>query len=48
MFRAMNREDMHDDLVDLGTATIETKGGPTGYEDLERTFWLQSQGLTQD
>jgi hypothetical protein len=43
----MNPE-LEDDLVDLGSATTETKGGPMGFEDSERTFWLTGAGLDQD
>lgn len=44
----MNREYYEDDLIDLGTASVETKGGPMGYEDSERTLWLHSLSLTDD
>jgi hypothetical protein len=37
-----------DDLVDLGSASSETKGGPMGFEDSERTYWLNGAGLAQD
>jgi hypothetical protein len=46
--KAMNREYYEDDLIDLGTASVETKGGPMGYEDSERTLWLHSLSLTDD
>ena len=36
-----------DDLIELGIATEETKGGPVGKEDQERTFIL-ALGLTDD
>jgi hypothetical protein len=29
----MNREQEHDDLIDLGAASVETKGTPFGAED---------------
>ncbi len=34
----MNREEHDDDLVDLGTATEETRGGAIGFVDSERTL----------
>lgn len=44
----MNRNDQDEsDILDLGSATAETKGGAMGYEDMERTFWLHA-GLTHD
>ena len=42
----MNREH-HDDLIELGAVTEETKGGPVGKEDQERTFIL-ALGLSDD
>ena len=42
----MNR-DHQDELIDLGAATIETRGGPIGLEDSERTFKV-ALGLTDD
>ncbi len=44
----MNREYRDDELIDLGTASVETRGGPMGYEDLERTLWFHGVGLTRD
>lgn len=43
----MNRE-YRDDIIDLGAASTETKGGPMGYEDQERTLWFHGAGLTAD
>jgi hypothetical protein len=43
----MNREH-EDDLIELGTATTETKGGPMGIEDQERTRWFPGLGLSDD
>jgi hypothetical protein len=43
----MNFE-QEDDLVDLGSATAETRGGPMGFEDSERTYWVTGAGLAQD
>jgi hypothetical protein len=34
-------------LIELGAVSAETKGGPVGYEDQERTFILKL-GLTND
>jgi hypothetical protein len=43
----MNREEHEDDLVELGKATGETKGGAIGFVDSERT--LQPHlGLSDD
>ena len=42
----MQRE-QHDDLIELGAVTEETRGGPVGKEDQERTFIL-ALGLTND
>jgi hypothetical protein len=42
----MQRE-QHDDLIELGAVTEETKGGPVGKEDQERTFII-ALGLTND
>lgn len=44
----MNCEQNEDDLIDLGIASVETKGGPMGYEDSERTLWLHGPGLFED
>ena len=46
--KAMNRKHLSDDLIDLGRASAETRGGPMGYEDQERTFWLHGTGLSDD
>lgn len=43
----MNRELQQDELIDLGAASVETRGGPVGIEDSERTFKL-ALGLTAD
>jgi hypothetical protein len=29
----MNREHQHDDVIDLGTASLETRGTPYGSDD---------------
>ena len=36
-----------DELIELGVASHETRGGPVGKEDQERTFIL-ALGLTDD
>jgi hypothetical protein len=41
----MNRE--HDDLIELGTASVETRGGPKGFEDVDGTL-IPRSGLTDD
>jgi hypothetical protein len=43
----MNLEEQ-DDLVDLGAASAETRGGAMGYEDQERTKWLNGLGHADD
>lgn len=43
----MNREELQDDLIELGAATAKTQGGAIGFVDSERT--LQPHvGLTND
>lgn len=44
----MNYERHDNELLDLGAASVETKGGPMGYEDLERTLWFHGVGLSND
>lgn len=44
----MNREYLGEDLLDLGVASVETRGGPMGYEDEEGTLWLHGGGLAPD
>ena len=44
----MNREYDHDDVIDLGVASDETKGGPYGSEDFWGTLMTKDLGLTQD
>lgn len=44
----MNHGQLPDDLIDLGTVTRETRGGPIGYDEMERTFFLGGLGLVQD
>lgn len=44
----MNREHVDDELLDLGSASVETRGGPMGYEDQERTLWFHALGLSDD
>ena len=45
----MNRDELQDDLIELGIASVETKGGPMGVTlDAERTKWYHGIGLTDD
>jgi hypothetical protein len=44
----MTREDLHNDLIDLGPATRETKGIVMGYEDSERGQWIHGPVLADD
>ncbi len=44
----MDRDYRKDDLIDLGSASAVTKGGAMGYEDQERTKWLNGLGLADD
>ncbi len=44
----MDRNDKNDDVIALGSASAETKGGAMGYEDQERTKWLNGLGLADD
>jgi hypothetical protein len=43
----MNREDHEDDLIELGRATGETRGGAIGFVDSERTL-QPHPGLSAD
>jgi hypothetical protein len=43
--KAMKSE--REDIIELGVVTFETKGGPVGKEDQERTF-IPAFGLTND
>ena len=43
----MNPQIRDEEVVDLGAASIATKGGAMGYEDHEGTLWLRG-GLTDD
>jgi hypothetical protein len=42
----MNQE--KDRPIDLGAVSLETKGGPMGFVDQERTKWPGGLGLTDD
>jgi len=44
----MDRDYRNDDFIDLGAASAETKGGAMGFEDQERTKWLNGLGLADD
>ena len=43
----MNRKDRKDDLVELGAATKQTKGGAIGFVDSDRTL-QPHPGLSND
>jgi len=43
----MNREIERNDLIDLGIASIDTRGGPIGFEDEEDTLQVKL-GLADD
>jgi predicted alpha/beta-fold hydrolase len=43
----MNREHLNDDLIDLGVASVETKGGHVGFLDSDTTL-QPSLGLMDD
>ncbi|WP_156029804.1 benenodin family lasso peptide [Sphingomonas sp. URHD0057] len=44
----MNRKHEHDELIDLGTASAETKGGPWGIDDHRASLMTNEGGLTLD
>jgi hypothetical protein len=44
----MNYDHIDAELLDLGAASVETRGGAMGYEDQERTLWLHAFGLCDD
>ena len=44
----MNREHDDEDLIELGCASEETKGGPWGVDDFRAGLMLGDVGLTQD
>ncbi len=43
----MYRELQQDELIELGAASAETRGGPIGLLDVERTF-KPDLGLSED
>lgn len=43
----MNREHEHDDLIDLGAASVETKGTPVGSPDFRGSL-IPAAGLTDE
>jgi hypothetical protein len=43
--RAMNPE--HDDLIELGEVTVETKGGPVGRDDTQAGL-IKFEGLSDE
>ncbi|MGE5564326.1 MAG: benenodin family lasso peptide [Bacillota bacterium] len=44
----MDREYRDDELIELGAASVATKGGAMGYIDLERTKQIEGFGLSDD
>ena len=44
----MNRQNEHEDLIELGSASEETKGGPWGVDDFRAGLMLGDVGLRQD
>jgi len=45
---AMNRQHENEDLIDLGAASVETKGGPWGTDDHRASLMVSEAGLTAD
>jgi hypothetical protein len=43
----MNREHENDELIELGAASVETKGGPFGRDD-HRGGLIQVEGLSDE
>jgi hypothetical protein len=43
----MNREHEHDDLIDLGAASVETKGPTVGADD-QRGGFILPMGLSDE
>lgn len=43
----MKHEHLEDEIVEIGIASEETKGGPIGFEDAETTLQVKA-GLTDD
>ena len=43
----MNREYDHEDLIDLGRASVETKGTPVGKDDFHGGL-IQQEGLSDE
>jgi hypothetical protein len=43
----MKHDQLHDELVDLGAASVETKGGAVGIIDTEATLYRRP-GLSDD
>jgi hypothetical protein len=44
----MNSQQDREDVIDLGAASEETKGGPLGVDDFRASLMLNDVGLTQD
>jgi hypothetical protein len=45
---AMNRQYDPEELIELGAASKETKGGPWGVDDYRGSLMLTDSGLIQD
>ena len=45
---AMKHDKSNEQVIELGSVSLDTKGGPMGSEDAERTYWLHGLGLTRD
>jgi hypothetical protein len=44
----MNGQHDREDVIDLGAASEETKGGPLGVDDFRASLMLRDFGLMQD
>ena len=44
----MDRHEEHEDLIDLGAASVETRGGPFGVDDHRASLMNGGAGLTAD
>ncbi|HET7575638.1 MAG TPA: benenodin family lasso peptide [Sphingomicrobium sp.] len=44
----MNNQHDQEELIDLGAASVETKGGPFGVDDHRASFMPPDGGLTAD
>ncbi len=44
----MKPEHDRDDLIELGTASTDTRGGPWGVDDYRQSLMLAGPGLIED